>query len=101
MGKKRKYVSPLLLQGLIVDDDPVIIVGGSQGTLGEDHWYDPETGDNDSFCRFEDENLFWEVMNCWVDVMGIPEEVDLDGDYYISWEEWEAFKEENVFWDCE
>ncbi len=33
MGKKRKYVSPLLLQ-LVVDDDPTIIIGGSMDTGG-------------------------------------------------------------------
>ena len=33
MGKKRKYVSPLLLQ-LVVDDDPIIVIGGSMDTGG-------------------------------------------------------------------
>ncbi len=33
MGKKRKYVSPLLLQ-LPIDDDPIIVIGGSMETGG-------------------------------------------------------------------
>lgn len=33
MGKKRKYVSPLLLQ-LVVDDDPIIVIPGSWDTGG-------------------------------------------------------------------
>lgn len=100
MKKKRNYVSPLW-QGLVVDDDPVIEVGASQGTIGYDHWYNSETGENDTFLRYEDEDLFWEVMNCYVDVMGIPEEVDLNGDYSITRAEWEEFKVDNVFWECE
>lgn len=49
MGKKRKYVSPLLLLegNLDLGDDPIIVIGGSMGTAGKDWALPCSTWDTD------------------------------------------------------
>ena len=42
---KKKYSTPVWEGGLVVEDDPVITIGGSQGTGGQNVIYDFENED--------------------------------------------------------
>ena len=77
---KKKYLSPVLLD-LTPGDDPVIPVGTSQGTSGDDPVYswDPEIDDNDI-------DMFW-LSYDETDLPGI----DTDGDLVISKDEFDAW----------
>lgn len=84
---KRKYNSPLLMT-LTPGDDPIIPLGPSQGTSGDEPQYswdpaiDPDYIDL-FWANFDETDLAW---------------MDTDGDYYISSDEFNAWYEENQPW---
>lgn len=88
MAKKR-YMSPIILSGLTPeDDDPIIVIGNSQGTSGNDPQFtwDPKI-DPDYI------DMFW-LSYDETDLASI----DTDGDLYISYDEFMAWYDEEQPW---
>ena len=79
---KKQYISPVL--ALHVDDDPTIVMGGSQGTGGYDSPY--------TFSGIESYIQDLIALNC--DDYDL-QDMDADGNFKITSEEFYAWCEEN------
>ena len=88
MKKKRNYVSPLWLQTLDPSEDPTIDMGGSQGTSGYDSmWtFADDIGQDD---------LDMIDLNC--DDFDL-QDMDRDGNYIITNDEFQIWLEERGGW---
>lgn len=86
---KKSYVRPILLSGTLTpDDDPTIIIGGSQGTSGYDSMW--------TFADDVDETTIAMIdANC--DDSDL-QQMDADGNFIISLKEYEDWYDEHGWW---
>ena len=98
MKKKRNYVSPLWVmlqtdgeggsEQLPVEQDMIIYIGGSQGTSGYDSMWRFEEG-------FDEADFVMIEANC--DDFDL-QDMDTNGDYIITKDEYKAWYDENAWW---
>lgn len=84
MAKKR-YISPVL--AVSVDNDPIIVIGGSQGTGGYDSPY--------RFSGIDDATLNLIELIC--DDIDLAD-MDANGDLEITYDEYLAWYQKNQPW---
>ena len=83
---KRRYTSPMMLT-ITPGDDPIIVIGGSQGSSGYDSPY--------TFSGISQEDLDMIELNCSDFDL---QEMDTNGDYLITQAEFQAWLDANGGW---
>ena len=83
---KKNYTIPVLMD-LEPGDDPIIVIGGSQGTIGQD--------DQFTFSGIDDETLDLIYANC--DDIDFAE-MDTNGDLVITLAEFQAWFDTHQPW---